>query len=81
MDTIFKIMLFICVFAMIFALFRGLYTLVKDKKGERTLTALKWRIGFAVLVVITLILGMYTGSFKPHTLPQVIDKTENTDNP
>ncbi len=71
MEILFKVLLFVLVIAMIVALFRGLYTLIKDKQGKRTVTALKWRVAFAILIISLLVLGFYLGYITPHTLPRV----------
>ena len=47
----------------------GLYYMMSDKgQTDRTLNALKRRIGLSVLLILLVILGIWLGIIKPHDL-------------
>jgi succinate dehydrogenase/fumarate reductase cytochrome b subunit len=48
----------------------GLFYMMTDKgQTDRTLNALKRRIGLSVLLILLVILGILTGIIQPHGLP------------
>jgi len=62
-----KVIIILALFAIIFALFRGLYYMVKDQgKTKRTVNSLTWRIVLSVLLIIGLITAVATGVVEPH---------------
>jgi branched-subunit amino acid transport protein AzlD len=62
-----KVIIVLALFAIIFALFRGLYYMVKDQgKTKRTVNSLTWRIALSVLLIIGLIIAIATGVVEPH---------------
>lgn len=65
-------------FLIIFALFRGLFTLVKDKgKTNRTVKALSWRVGLSIGLIIFLLVSQKLGLIKPNHSPfTYTNKTE-----
>lgn len=62
-----KLILIILFLAMIFTLFQALYFMNKDQgsNNNRTVWALTARVGIWVVMIIFLVVGMYTGLFKP----------------
>jgi hypothetical protein len=47
----------------------GLFYMMSDKgQTDRTLNALKWRIGLSVLLILLVIVGILTGIIQPHGL-------------
>ena len=55
------------VFAIMIALFSGLFFLIKDKdKSKRTVNALIWRVGLQAALIIVLIVAVLMGWLKPH---------------
>ncbi len=65
--TVINLLIILALLAIIFVLFRGLYFMIKDQgKTKKTVNALTWRIGFSVLLIILLILGMANGIIVPH---------------
>jgi len=54
----------------IFALFRGLFTLVKDKgQTNRTVNALTWRVGLSIGLIVMILLSYKAGLIKPNSSP------------
>jgi len=53
----------------IYNLFAGLAYMMSDKgQTDRTLNALKRRIGLSVLLILLVIVGILTGVIKPHDI-------------
>jgi succinate dehydrogenase/fumarate reductase cytochrome b subunit len=45
----------------------GLYYMMVDKgTTNRTVRSLSWRIGISVVLFLLVMVGIYTGFFKPH---------------
>ena len=45
----------------------GLYYMMVDKgTSNRTVRSLSWRIGISVVLFLLVMVGIYTGFFKPH---------------
>ena len=66
---IYKILLFVILFAILVSLASGMTFLIKDEgKGERVLTSLKFRISLSILLFALLIAGMKFGLIRPHEL-------------
>ena len=62
-----KVLALLLLAAAVFALFRGLTSMVKGESADgRTVRALAWRVGLSVAVFLLLILSMYMGWIKPH---------------
>ena len=62
-----KVLALLLLAAAVFALFRGLTSMVKGESADgRTVRALAWRVGLSVAVFLFLILSMYMGWIKPH---------------
>jgi formate hydrogenlyase subunit 3/multisubunit Na+/H+ antiporter MnhD subunit len=62
-----KVIIVLALLAILFALFRGLYYMVKDQgKTKRTVNSLTWRIALSVLLIVGLIIGVATGVIEPH---------------
>lgn len=62
-----KVLALLLLAAAVFALFRGLTSMVKGESADgRTVRALAWRVGLSVVVFLFLILSMYMGWIKPH---------------
>jgi hypothetical protein len=60
------ILMFLAIFV---SLGRALYFLVKDQgKSRRTATALKYRIGLSISLLIIVLLAFATGAIQPHGL-------------
>ncbi len=67
------IKLFIVAFMLVilYNLGAGLYYMMIDKgQTDRTLNALKRRIGLSVLLILLVILGIWLGIIKPHDMGQ-----------
>ena len=69
-----KILIVIAMVAILFSLFRSLYFLTTEKKSNKTVKNLTWRIGLSFLLFVLLILGSYFGVVEPHGLPSVDEK-------
>ena len=53
--------------AILVALFLGMVFMLKDKSDRRrTVTALTWRVGLQVALVLFLVLAAYMGWITPH---------------
>ncbi len=62
-----KIIILLFVFAIMIALFSGLFFLIKDKdKSKRTVNALTWRVGLQAALIIILVVAVLMGWLKPH---------------
>ncbi len=62
-----KVLALLLLAAAVFALFRGLTSMVKGESADgRTVRALAWRVGLSVAVFLFLILSMHMGWIKPH---------------
>ena len=62
-----KVLALLLLAAAVFALFRGLTSMVKGESADgRTVRALAWRVGLSVAVFLFLILSMYMGWITPH---------------
>lgn len=62
-----KVLALLLLAAAVFALFRGLTSMVKGESADgRTVRALAWRVGLSVVVFLFLILSMYMGWITPH---------------
>jgi hypothetical protein len=67
--VIFKTIIVVLLFIVIFSLGQALFFLIKDEKGsDRMLKALTWRIGLSVFIFILLIIGQAVGLIQPHGL-------------
>ena len=64
-----KILIVVALIAIIASLASGMVFLVKDKgQSERTAKALTVRISLSVLLFGLLMLGIFTGHIKPHSI-------------
>jgi hypothetical protein len=64
-----KALLLLLIVLVLGALLSGLYFLYRDHgKGERTLTALFFRIGFTLALILVLLVGVGMGWIKLHTI-------------
>lgn len=64
-----KVIIFIIMILILFALGSGLYYLVTDEgKGDRLVKALTWRIGLSLVLFFFLLLGYAMGFLHPHGL-------------
>ncbi len=71
MNIYYKILLIVVFLIALFSLGQGLYFLMTDKhQGKRTVGALARRIGFSVLLIVLIIIGIVTGLIHPHALGQ-----------
>ena len=77
----FKWLILVLFILILVSLFSGLFFLVRDKgKSGRTVRSLTYRIGFSILLLVTLIVGAFMGWITPHTLKQVgPPEVESTD--
>jgi len=70
-------------FLVIFVLFRGLFTLVKDKgQTKRTVNALTLRVGLSIALIAFILISYKAGLIKPNKSPftytnKTIDSTDN----
>ena len=65
------IVIVILLAAIIYNLGAGLYFMMTDKgQTDRTVKALTRRIGLSVLLILLVIVGILTGSIKPHGIGQ-----------
>ncbi len=66
---IFKLLIVILLFIVIFSLGQALFYLIKDEgKSDRMVKALSWRIGLSVAIFILLLIGQAVGLIQPHGL-------------
>ena len=66
---IFKILIVLLLFIVIFSLGQALFYLIKDEgKSDRMVKALSWRIGLSVFIFILLLIGQAVGLIQPHGL-------------
>ncbi len=64
---VFKIVVIIAIFAIIFSLGSGMVFLLKDKSGsKRTVKALTFRIGLSVALFVLLLVAFALGWITPH---------------
>jgi len=62
-----KLLIIAFVLLILWNLGAGLYYMMVDKgKTDRTVKSLSWRIGLAVLLILLVIVGIFTGVIKPH---------------
>lgn len=74
-----KIIIVVMVLAMIGMLGRGLYFMMTDRgKTDRTLNALKWRVGIWVVLLVFILAGMKLGFINPSN--SIAPKTPTTTN-
>jgi hypothetical protein len=67
--VIFKLLIVLLLFIVIFSLGQALFYLIKDEgKSDRMLKALSWRIGLSVFIFILLLIGQAVGLIQPHGL-------------
>jgi hypothetical protein len=65
-----KFVIVALLFLTIFFLFRGLFTLVKDKgKTNRTVNSLTWRVGLSVGLIVLLLISYKAGLIQPNKSP------------
>ena len=69
-----KILIVIAMIAILFSLFRSLYFLTTEKRSNKTVKNLTWRMGMSLVLFIVLVVASYFGVIKPHGLPQVDEK-------
>ena len=64
-----KIAIVLFLLAIVTALFSGMWFMLKDKSDKRrTVTALSWRVGLQVALILFLILAAYMGWITPHSV-------------
>jgi branched-subunit amino acid transport protein AzlD len=67
--VIFKILIVLLLFIVIFSLGQALFYLIKDEgKSDRMVKALSWRIGLSVFIFLLLLIGQAVGLIQPHGL-------------
>ena len=73
-----KIIIILLLILVVIALFRGLYTLVKDKgQTNRTAQALAVRVGLSIALIAFLLISYKAGWIKPNKSPYMYtNKTE-----
>lgn len=66
----------------IFALFRGLFMLVKDKgRTNQTVKALTWRIGLSIGLIVFILVSHKLGLIKPNNSPFTYTNAHTADPP
>ncbi len=66
---IFKLLIVILLFIVIFSLGQALFYLIKDEgKSDRMVKALSWRIGLSVFIFLLLLIGQAVGLIQSHGL-------------
>ena len=66
---IFKLLIVILLFIVIFSLGQALFYLIKDEgKSDRMVKALSWRIGLSVFIFLLLLIGQAVGLIHSHGL-------------
>ncbi len=69
---LFKSLILVVMFAILFTLFRALYFLAKgEKDSNQTVNSLSWRIGLSIALFGLILVGVYMGWIVPHGLPMV----------
>jgi len=69
---LFKIIIAILMFAILFSLFRSLYFLATEKSdSKKTVKGLSWRIGLSISLFVIIVIGIFLGWIEPHGLPTV----------
>jgi branched-subunit amino acid transport protein AzlD len=67
--VIFKLLIVILLFIVIFSLGQALFYLIKDEgKSDRMVKALSWRIGLSVFIFLLLLIGQAVGLIQSHGL-------------
>lgn len=67
--VIFKLLIVLLLFIVIFSLGQALFYLIKDEgKSDRMVKALSWRIGLSVFIFLLLLIGQAVGLIQPHGL-------------
>lgn len=62
-----KLLIIAFIIVILWNLGAGLYYMMVDKgKTNRTVKSLTWRIGFSLLLIVLVIIGIFTGVIKPH---------------
>jgi hypothetical protein len=70
LENTMKYIIVALLFLSIFFLFRGLFTLVKDKgKTTRTVNSLTWRVGFSVALIVFILVSYKAGWIQPNKSP------------
>jgi fumarate reductase subunit D len=70
-QTIYKIVLVIMLFVVIFNLGQALYFMMKDGDDDgRTVWALTRRIGLSLVLILMVIIGIWAGWLHPHGIGQ-----------
>jgi len=69
-----KILIVIAMIAILFSLFRSLYFLTTEKRSNKTVKNLTWRIALSFALFVALIIASYFGVIEPHGLPTVDEK-------
>lgn len=66
-----KIVVVLMLVAILVALFRGLYFMLKDGSDKRrTVSALTWRVGLQVALIAFLVIAYFLGWIQPHNVGQ-----------
>ena len=66
---LFKIVVIVLLFFVIFSLGQALFYLIRDEsKSDRMMKSLTWRIGLSVFIFILLLIGQAMGLIQPHGL-------------
>ncbi|MDE1959431.1 MAG: twin transmembrane helix small protein [Xanthomonadaceae bacterium] len=69
MATLFKALLIVVLLAALFSLGQALFFMMTDRGGSsRTVWALTRRIGFSLLLIALVIIGIATGLLHPHNV-------------
>ncbi len=68
METIYKVALVAVLAIVIFNLWQALYLMMKDTGGSKrsVVKSLTRRIGFSLLLILMVIVGIWAGWLKPH---------------
>ena len=66
---LFKILIVLLMFVVLYCLGSGLFFLTKDEGGsDRLVKALTWRIGLSVTIFILILIAFLLGWIKPHSI-------------
>ena len=64
-----KILIVLLLFAIIVALFSGLFFVIKDEgNSKRTVNALTWRVGLQLALIVVLVVAFFMGWLRPHDI-------------
>ena len=64
-----KLLIIAVLVVIVWNLGAGLYYMMVDKgTTNRTVRALSWRVGLSVGLVLLVVLGIWTGVIKPHSM-------------